>query len=68
MDEQIEQRAAEIRREYNRDRARAYRERNREAYNASQRKWRKENPDKVREHQERYWRRKAERELARSEK
>ena len=37
---------------------RAYRERNRERINATHREWRRANPEKAMEYQERYWQKK----------
>ena len=47
--------ASEARRLYKRK----YRQKNREKINKQQREWRARNPDKVREYQARYWKRKA---------
>ncbi len=67
----MDERARELRREYQRQ----YREENREKVNKAKREWREKNaekvrekarawsqanPDKVRKHKERYWMRKAE--------
>lgn len=43
------------RNEYMREYMREYREKNREKINAQQREWTKNNPEKVREYQERFW-------------
>lgn len=39
--------------------AKEYRRKNRERLNAYRRKWSKDNPDKVKQYQETYWKKKA---------
>lgn len=45
----------EKRNAYMREYMREYRKKNREKINARKREWYKNNPDKAKEHQERYW-------------
>ena len=47
--------ATENRRIYMREYMREYRKKNREKINAQKREWNKNNPDKLKEYQERYW-------------
>lgn len=46
------------RNEYMREYMAEYRKKNREKLNAQRRAWVKDNPDKVKEYQERYWQKK----------
>lgn len=46
------------RNEYMREYMAEYRKNNREKLNAQRRAWAKDNPDKVKEYQERYWQKK----------
>jgi hypothetical protein len=41
---------------------RRWREKNREQYNAKRREWAKNNPERVKQHQENYWKKKVEEE------
>lgn len=43
------------RNEYMREYMREYREKNKEKINAQRRQWAKENPEKIKEYQERHW-------------
>jgi hypothetical protein len=56
---QLSEEALELRRKYARERAKAYREKNREQIRQKQKEWVKSNPDKVRLYQDRYWEKKA---------
>lgn len=47
--------AEEARRSYRKE----YREKNRDRINAYHREWAKNNPEKIKEHQDRYWQKKA---------
>ena len=69
-DEQLEELAREKQREYlrewrkkNPDKVKEYNKKQREYMREYMREWRKKNPDKVKEYNQRYWRRRAIREL-----
>ena len=47
--------AEEARRAYRKE----YREKNRDRINAYHRQWAKDNPEKIKEHQDRYWQKRA---------
>lgn len=52
----MDEAAKEARRQYHRE----YAKHNRKRLNEAQNRWRQANPEKVREYDERYWKRKAE--------
>lgn len=49
----------EYMRDYMREYMREYRRKNKEKVNAQRRKWAKNNPEKIKEYQDRYWSKKA---------